>query len=392
MACQAGQGPHCCRHFCRLERPTAEGPHGKNLAFTVKILDRYILKKFLRSFIFTLLLITSVITLIDFSEKNGYFIKYAVPYEELIEYYYAYMLFIINFITPVTVFITTVFITSRLAQRTEIIAVLSGGVSFFRFLVPYLVGASLISFGSFVLTGWALAKANKTRLGFETEYNMQTVFRGRSQHLHIRIAPQRYFYVRHYRAYNHSGTNVIIETVKGHELIERLSAQRIQWLAAEEKWQLQDWMCRKIDGFQEHITQGSTLDLVIDLHPDDFSINPKLHETLTLPELNAHIASLQSKGADNVHFFLTEKYVRYMSPFAAIILTFMGVVVASRKARGGVGLQIAIGFILALIYVACFLFAKGIAEAKGTHLLLTIWTPNIIFSILGVVMYRLVPK
>lgn len=358
----------------------------------MKKLDQYILKKFLLSFVFALFLITSVITLIDFTEKNGYFIRYEIGYKELMEYYYAYMLFIINFITPVTVFITTVFITSRLAQRTEIIAVLSGGISFFRLLVPYLVGATLISLGSFVLTGWALAKANKKRIDFEAEYNMQTVFRGRSQHLHIRIDPHRYFYVQHYRAYNNSGTNVIIETVEGHQLTEKLSARRIQWMEAEEKWQLQDWMCRRIEGLKEQITQGSTLDLAMDLHPNDFSINPKLHETLTLPQLNTHIASLKNKGADNVHFFLTERYVRYMSPFAAIILTFMGVVVAARKARGGVGLQIAVGFILALIYVACFLFAKGIAEAKGTYLLLTVWTPNIVFSALSLVMYRFVPK
>ncbi|MEL6358369.1 MAG: LptF/LptG family permease, partial [Bacteroidota bacterium] len=135
-----------------------------------------------------------------------------------------------------------------------------------------------------------------------------------------------------------------------------------------------------------------TLDISINLHPKDFSINPRLHETLTLPTLNTHIESLRNKGADNVHIFLTEKYVRYMTPFAALILTFMGVVVAARKSRGGMGPQLAAGFILACTYIACFFFAKGYAEAKGTQLLLTVWTPNIIFSAIGIILYRLLPQ
>lgn len=357
----------------------------------MKILDRYILKKFLFSFLFVLLMLAVIITLIDFTEKNGYFIKHKLGYKEIIDYYGAYMLFIINFISPITVFITTVFVTSWLAQHTEIIAILSSGVSFLRLLAPYLVGAMTIVLGSFALTGWVLAKANIKRVAFETEY-IDGVLRSRSQHLHIRIDPAHYLYVERYRTYNNSGTNVTIETIKDNQLLEKLSAKRIKWLEAEEKWRLQDWMLRKIDGLEEHIQQGSTLDTLLNIHPNDFSINPKLHETLTLPELNVHIESLKNKGAENVHIFLTEKYVRYMTPFATIILTFMGVVVSARKARRGIGLQIALGFILTFVYIACFLFAKGVAEAKGTHLLLTVWMPNIVFSMVGIILYRLLPK
>ncbi len=357
----------------------------------MKILDRYILKKFLFSFLFVLLLLTVIITLIDFTEKNGYFIKHKLGYKEIMEYYGAYMVFIINFITPITVFITTVFVTSRLAQHTELIAMLSSGVSFLRLLATYLVGAMTIVLCSFFLTGWILAKANIKRVAFETEY-IDSVFRSRSQHLHIRMDPAHYLYVERYRTYNNSGTNVIIETISDNQLLERLSAKRITWLEAEGKWRLQDWMLRKIEGLEEHIQQGSTLDTLLNIHPNDFSINPKLHETLTLPELNAHIESLQNKGADNVYIFLTEKYVRYMTPCAAIILTCMGVVVSARKARRGIGLQIALGFILAFVYIALFLFAKGVAAAKGTHLLLTVWIPNIVFSMVSIILYKLLPK
>jgi len=357
----------------------------------MKILDRYILKKFLFTFIFILLLIIVIITLIDVTEKNEYFIKHKLSYREILGYYYAFLPFMTNMVMPITVFITTVFVTSRLAQRTEIIAILSGGISFLRFLVPYFIGATLITLFSFVLTGWILADANKKRVAFEIEY-IDSPLRSSTNHLHLKVAPDTYLYVGRYRSYNGVGTDVTLETITNTQLIEKLSAKSMRWIAEEEKWRLKDWMHRRLDGLEEHISQGSMLDTTLNLHPDDFSINPKLHETLTLPELNVHIQKLRDKGAGNVHIFLTEKYVRYMSPFAAIILTFMGIVVSARKARGGVGLQITLGFVLALIYIAFFLFSRGAAEVKGTNLLLTIWMPNIVFSVIGCLLYRLTPK
>jgi lipopolysaccharide export system permease protein len=357
----------------------------------MKILDRYILKKFLVSFLFILGLIVIVIMLLDVTEKNDYFIKNKLSYRAILAYYYAFIPFMTNMVTPITVFITAVFVTSRLAQRSEIIAILSGGISFRRFLVPYLIGASLITLFSFALTGWILADANKKRVAFEVEY-IDSPLRTSTRHLHIKLGPDKYLYVGRYRSYNSSGSDVTLETISNSQLYEKLSAKSMKWVEEEGKWQLKDWMLRKFDGLEEHITKGSIMDLTLDLSPNDFSINPRLHETLTLTELDAHIQKLKEKGAANVHIFLVEKYVRYMSPFAAIILTFMGIIVSARKVRGGAGLQIALGFVLALVYIAFFLFAKGAAEVKGTNLLLTVWMPNIVFSLLTMFLYRLLPK
>ncbi len=357
----------------------------------MKLLDRYILKKFLLSFLFALSMLTVIIILIDFTEKNGIFIRHKLGYLEIIRYYSAYMFFIINFVTPITVFVTTVFITSRLAQCTEIIAMLSSGVNFLRLLMPYLAGAMIIVLGNFSLTGWFLAKANMKRIAFEEEY-VNGVAWNTSQHLHIRLDPTHYLYVERYWVYNNSGTNVTIETISDHQLLEKLSAEKMTWLESEKKWRLKNWVWRKIDGLEESIQQGKILDKVLDIGPSDFIINPRLHETLTLPELNSHIESLKNKGADNIYIFLVEKYVRYMTPFAALILTFMGVVISARKLRRGMDLQIALGFILAFVYIALYQFARGVAEAKGTQLLLTVWTPNIIFSAISVVLYRFLPR
>ncbi len=357
----------------------------------MKILDRYILKKFLQSFLFILILIVIIILLIDFTEKNHYFVKNQLGYKQILAYYYNFMPFMTNMVTPITVFITTVFVNARLAQRTEIIAILTGGISFRRFLFPYLIGASLITLFSFTLSGWILANANKKRVAFEVEY-LPSPLRTSNTHLHIRLSPEQYLYVGRYRSYNNSGTDVTLETIHNSQLKEKISAQSMKWSEEEGKWLFKDWMSRQFDGLEEHISQGEMLYVALDLSPDDFSINPLLHETLTLNELSAHIKKLKAKGAANVHIFLTEKYVRYMSPFAAIILTLMGVIVSARKVRGGAGLQIALGFILALVYIAFFLFAKGAAEVKGTNLLLTVWTPNIVFSLITLFLYRLLPK
>jgi lipopolysaccharide export system permease protein len=357
----------------------------------MKILDRYILKKFLFSFLFILCLIIVIITLIDITEKNEYFIRHKLSFQQIADYYYNFLPFMTNMVAPITIFITTVYVTSRLSQRTEIIAILSGGISFIRLLVPYLLGASILAICSFILTGWVLADANKKRVAFEIEY-IDSPYYTSNKNIHIKLSADSYLYVGYYRSYNRTGTDVTLETIKDHQLLEKLSAKSIRWVEESGNWQLKDWMCRKIDGFEEQITSGGILDIPLNLHPDDFSINPKLHEMLTLPELDKHIQKLREKGTDNLNLFLTEKYVRYMSPFAVIILTFMGVVVSARKSRGGVGLQIALGFMLALIYIAFFLFARGAANVKGNNLLLTVWMPNIVFSIISLVLYRLTPK
>lgn len=357
----------------------------------MKLLDKYILKKFLVSFLFTLLLIVFIITVFDVTEHIDYFIKHNLSAGKVFRYYCSFLPYLTNLLTPITIFITTVFVTSRLAQRTEIIAILGGGIHFIRFLTPYFIGSAIIALCSFVLTGWVLADANKSRVAFETQY-FDGPLRTQSKHIHVKLSEDTYLYVGYYRSYNHSGSDITLETIRDYQLVEKLSAKSMRWVEENETWELQDWMSRKMDGLEETITHGSSLELAFNLHPNDFIINPKLQYMLTLTELNAYIKNLRAKGTGSLHVFLTEKYVRYMSPFAAIILTFMGVVVCARKSRGGVGLQIALGFILAFVYIALFLFAKGSATVKGNHLLLTVWTPNLLFGTISLVLYKLLPK
>ena len=357
----------------------------------MKTLDRYILRQFLGTFFFVLLLIVAVIVILDITEKHEAFIRHQLSYQQILGYYQAFTPFMANMVTPIAIFIATVFVTSRLAQRTEIIALLSGGISFGRLLIPYFIGAACITLCSFVLAGWILADLTKKRVAFETAY-IDHPLRSSPKRLHLKLTPDTYLYVGHYERYSRVGTEVTLETIGHNRLVSKLSAKKMEWMAEVGKWRFSDWVCRKIDESEEHIDLGEWLEIALNLHLDDLVDIPKLHETLTLPELSAHIERLKDRGMDHVHIFLTEKYIRYMLPFAALILTFMGVVMAARKARRGMGLQVALGFALALIYIALILFAKGAAIVNGKHLLLTLSMPNLIFATISCFLYKLVPK
>ena len=350
----------------------------------MKLLDWYILRKFLGTFTFTLVALTVTVALIDFTEKNGQFVEHQLGYKEIMAYYgYGYIPFIVNFSIPLGAFIATVFVTARLAQRTEMIAMGSSGIGFLRVLRPYLVGAIAISLCHFLLAGWGLARANSKRVAFETKYI--NTCEDRIRRLHMCIAPNRYLYVAHYTPRTQVATRITIETIEANQLFAKLSAKSMRWLPAEAKWQLQNWTLSNLQDATTPLQSGATLNVALGVVPNDFYPHPNLHETLTLPELNTHIDVLKNRGATNVHLFIIEKYMRYMVSFAAVVLTLLGVVISARKQRNGMGVQIAIGFVVAFMYIVSHILAKGIAEVNGTRLVLTLWMPNAIFSLLGLI-------
>lgn len=357
----------------------------------MNVLDRYILKKFIITFIAIILMLPLIVVLVDFANKNELFIRHEFSRTQILDYYRAFLPFILNFLTPIIVFITVIFITSRLAQRTEVIAILSSGVNYLRFMRPFLVGATLISLFSFVLMGWVLANANKKRIDYDDQIGI-SVFFVPAKYLHIRVSPTEYLYIEKYRSVANTGTNATIETILENKIVEKLYAKSVDWIEDRGIWIFRDWTLRVIDGTKENISQGVVLEKQLNIGPKDLAMNPRLYETQTLPELHRHIRELKTKQADSVRYFITEMNIRYMAPFASIILTVMGVLVASYKSRRGAGLQISFGIALAFTYVAMFLFTRGYAEVKGTNIFLTIWTPNLIFSLISYVIYKLVPK
>lgn len=357
----------------------------------MKILDRYVLKKFLASYLFVVLILVAVIMVIDITEKSDDFLEHQLTFEQIAGYYINFIPWIANLITPITVFIATVFVTSKLAGHSEIVAMLSSGVSFRRLWIPYLMGSVLIASISFYLNGWIIPNSDKSRVEFLVTYTQRPSNFNQSD-IHLKIAPESYMYLRNYNNNSKVGHQFTLETVRDNQMHQKLTARRVAWNEENEKWTIQDWMLREFDGRNEHINQGKELDTLLNITPKDFETTKYMEQTLTIDELNETIALLRSRGADNVELYVVEKYMKYMSPFAIIILTFMGVIVSARKARGGTGFQIALGFLIAFIFIICFMLSREFALKGVVAPMLGVWLPNIFFTLVALIMYRTVPR
>ncbi len=358
----------------------------------MKLLDKYILKKFLTTYVFTVLILVSVILVIDFTEKNDDFIKNNVAISEIIfDYYLNLIPYYANMLSPITVFIATVFVTAKLASHTEIVAILSSGVSFRRLLVPYLMGSSLIAVLIFGLIGWVIPNANKKSVAFQVKYT-KNPFSYDSRNIHVKVAPETYVYMESYNNTANVGYNFAIETIKDTHLKSKLTSSNVQWNAEKQKWHMDYYTLRTFDGEKETMVKGGSLDTTLNLTPKDFESNYKLEQTMTLTELNRFIDEKMSRGADDIETYLIEKYERFSYPFAIIILTIIGVIVSARKARGGVGFQIALGFFLAFIFIIFVITSRSLAQVGDVDPSVAAWIPTIVFSGIGFLLYRYVPR
>lgn len=378
----------------------------------MRIIDRYILKQFLGTFFFVVLILVSVITVIDLTEKTEKYVKNNVSAAQIINYYLDFIPWIAGLITPITVFIATVYVTARLAGRTEIVAILSSGVSFRRLMLPYFYGALLISSMSFWLNGWVIPNSNKTRVAFEVEYLKGKYFYS-ERNTHIQVEPNVFLYIQSYNNSQNVGYRFTLERFDGNKLVEKLSANSIVWNEEKQKWTLKNWTHRKVEpvfvtaSFRhddisadsifyqrpiDAVTKGEALDTALVIHPKEFESDYRKFDGMTINELDNYIETLRSRGSAGIEPYIVEKYTRYVAPFTIFILTFMGVIVSSRKSRGGTGFQIALGFLLSFIFILFFMMFRSFAEAGSLPPAISVWIPNIIFGFISILMYKYVPR
>ncbi len=368
----------------------------------MKILDRYILKKVLSTFFFVVLILMAIITVIDITEKMDKFAKNNLDAQTIFGYYVDFLPWIAGLITPITIFIAIIYVTSRLAGHTEIISMFSSGISFRRLLLPYFAAALVVASISFALNGWVIPRATKSRLAFELQYfNNRYYFDARN--IHLQVAPQVYLFIQNYNNVANMGYQFSLERFDNNILIEKLTADNISWDSVKHTWTLLRWKIRRINdvftasptgataGFGL-LTSGATLDTALIISPKDFEAQERSYEGMTTPELNEHINKLKFRGASGVQMYEVDKQIRFAAPFTTFILVFMGVTVSSRKSRGGTGLQIALGFVLAFIFILFFLLTRSFAETGSMHPIVAAWTPNIIFSVVSGVLYGYTPR
>jgi lipopolysaccharide export system permease protein len=359
----------------------------------MNILDKYIIKKFLAAFFFSVVILVSVICVIDFTEKNDDFIQHNLSMSKIIFGYYIYLFpYFANLLSPITIFIAVVFVTAQLAARTEIVAILASGVSFRRLLLPYAMGGSVVALLIFGLIGWVLPNGSKTRVQFERAY-IKLPYRFQGRNVHIKIGPKSYAYMESFDNTHNIGYHFALETIEGTVLKRRMTADAINWDSTKHVWHLTPQLVRTFRGPQDERLQTiPARDTTLNLFPKDFASTFKLAETLTLPELNAFIKQKMERGADDTQLYLSEKYERYSYPFAIVVLTLIGVILSARKSRAGVGGQIALGFVLAFIFIIFVMLSRNLAQVGSLPPLVAAWVPTVIFSVIGLALYRFVPK
>lgn len=359
-----------------------------------KILDRYIVKKFLMTFLIALLFIILIVIIFDISEKIEKFVEHEVPLKTIIfDYYVNFIPYFINMFSPLFVFITVIFFTSRMAANSEIIAILSGGVSYHRMMVPYMVSAALIALLSLGLNLFIIPRSNATRVDFETKYIDQHVTKYKRNNVHYQIAPGQFVYVQSFSAYNNTAYKFTLETIEDGRMVSKLTAESAVWDSTLDGWHLRRYFIRDYGtGLEDKVRCGDQMDTVIALKLSDFYRNQKTVETLTQKDLNELIATQKMRGDSNVMFAQIEKNRRMTLPFSAFILTIMAVALTSRKKRGGIGLNLALGIGLAFLYILFLKFSEMFVFTGTMSAGLALWLPNFVYILIAAVLYRRAPK
>ena len=356
-------------------------------------LDVYIVKKFITTFFVALLLIIGIVIIFDISEKIDDFVSKEAPLKAIIfDYYLNFVPYFMNMFSPLFVFITVIFFTSKMAADTEIVAILSCGISFHRMMVPYVFSALLIALFSLGLNLFIIPESNKTRLEFENQYVKQR-FKGVGRNVHYQISPGEYVFAESFSSWNNTAYRFTLERIKDNKLVSKISAESAVYDSTKGSWTLKKYFIRDYnEDLTDRVRSGKQIDTTLALSTKDFYLTENTVETLTYSELNELIDIQQMRGDANVKFALIEKNTRFALPFSAFILTIMGVALSSKKRRGGIGWNIGIGIALAFTYILFLRFSQMFVHTGTLPPGIALWLPNVVFALISIFLYRIAPK
>jgi lipopolysaccharide export system permease protein len=354
----------------------------------IKKLDWYIIRKFVGTFFFVILILALIACVIDYSEKASSFVKNGAPGLEILNYFKNFVPHISALLYPLFVFIATIFFTSQLAYKSEIIAMLATGMSFTRFLRPYIIGAFGLGVMALAANHYVVPMANKGRLEFEDKYVHEKITNS-DRDVHLQLSPSLLVYVQNYDYVSNTGFNFTAERISGTRLLEKTSAERISYDSVKRIWTLSNVNIRKNDtGVVESQQRMMELKQRYPFTPLDLKENADVKEALTTPQLRAFISRQQQHGNNNLNIYFVEEYRRTAQPVAGFILSLIGACIASRKIRGGSGLHLAIGIAISLIYMLCLQFSTTFSTKAGLNPLIAVWIPNVLAAIGAWVVYR----
>lgn len=355
-------------------------------------LDWYIVKKFLGTFFFSISLILLIVVVFDISEKIDDFIEKDAPLRGIIfDYYINFIPYFGNLFSPLFTFVAVIFFTSKMANNTEVISILSSGISFNRFLRPFMLSAGLLAVLSFTLSNFIIPSANSERLEFENTY-IKNPYKNRDKDIHMQIKPGQFIYMQSYNTKRNIGYKFSMEQFENNELQEKLFCNYIKWNETSENWTVHNYFIRKIDHLNEEIIEGDTLVLTINLHPNDFNVRRSMVETMNMFQLNDYIKDERMKGSKNLVFHIIEQQKRFAYPFATLILTIVAVAMASRKVRGGIGLHLGLGLLISFAYILFMQVSTTFATNGDLSPIIAVWIPNLLFASLGLYLLKKAPK
>lgn len=352
-------------------------------------IDWYIFKKFMATFFFTVLIFTLITVIIDFSEKVEKFIESDITQSEIIFGYFPnFIIFIYGLLFPLFTLISVVFFTSRMANNSEVLSIFNAGVSFKRLLRPYMIGAIFIAIIHAFGSNYFIPRGTKIRMGLELKYFDPNRDEGKEHNIHMFLEPGSKVYVRLWRKRDSIIRGFRLERFEKNELVYLLKAKSAKWQGPPNKWQLSNYEIRTFNGMDESLVlgNGEQLDTMLNITPADFIDYRDQHNMMTTAELSTYINRQRARGVANTAKYESEYHRRMAEPVTVIILALIGVAVAARKVRGGLGIHMLLGILLGALFLIFSRFASVFAAGSAAPVVLSIWLPNIIFGIIAAVL------
>lgn len=380
----------------------------------MKILDWYIIKKFLVTFFFAIIMITVIAVIIDTSEKTDDFVKSGLSTKEIItQYYFGFVPFIISMIFPLIVFIAVIFFTSKMAGRSETVAILANGINFNRMLRPYFIGAFILATILWLANQYVIPKANALRSDFQIRVIDKNSYQpgGNSNSYYLRVDPNTFVGLRYYDTSSKSASGFFLQRIKDNKVVYNLRAESIRWDTAKKNWKLENVYERKVgwdalpangEGgrvlgkgnttLREQVRQIPFMNMNLNVMPSELYKDEYVKDKLTTPQLVNFIKREELRGAEGLNTLKVERYRRNATPVSIFILTVIGVSVSARKTRGGSGLPLAIGIVMAACFVVMDRFSTVFSQKGNLHPVIAAWVPNLIFGCLALYLYKRAPK
>lgn len=359
----------------------------------IRKMDWYIIKKFLGTYFFAIALIISIAVVFDVNEQIDKFITNKAPIEAIIfDYYMNFIPYFSNLFSPLFVFIAVIFFTSKMAENSEIIAMMSTGMSFRRMLRPYMISAAIIAIITYGLGAYVIPKGNVTRVAFENQYKRKKKVEF-VRNVQLEVDSGVIAYMERYENYNKTAYRFSLDKFVDKKLVSHLTARSATYdTTSTHKWTIKNYMIRELDGMREKITKGDRMDTIIKMEPQDFLITKGQQQTMTSSELDEYIAKQKRRGFANIKEFQIEYHQRIAMSFAAFILTIIGVSLSSRKVKGGMGLYLGIGLALSFSYILFQTVSATFAVNGNTPPVIAVWIPNILYTFIAIYLYRKAPR